>query len=371
MPVKLLCIVGARPNFMKLAPVLREMRRNPRFQAVLVHTGQHYDDAMSGKFFRDLGMPEPDHFLGAGSGSHAQQTATIMAKLEPVVIAERPDAVVVAGDVNSTLAGALVAAKLGVKVVHIEAGLRSFDRSMPEEINRIVTDAVTDVYLVTEQSGCRNLLAENVPAARIHLVGNLMIDSLRWHQQEAAQSDILDRLGLRCARYGVLTLHRPANVDQAGALAGILQAVQVIATELPVYFPVHPRTRAMLEGQGIAAGSPIHLIEPLGYIEFLALMASSNVVLTDSGGIQEETTALGIPCLTLRENTERPVTIKHGTNRLAGTRCESILAAWNDLKCGGRDGRLPEFWDGNAASRCIQVLEEVFFAPPVGGAPPA
>jgi UDP-N-acetylglucosamine 2-epimerase (non-hydrolysing) len=361
MPAKLICIAGARPNFMKLAPLLRELSADPDLCVLLAHTGQHYSDKMSGQFFRDLALPPPDYYLEVGSGSHAQQTAAIMSRLEPVIQKEQPDGVVVIGDVNSTMAAAIVAKKLQTGVVHVEAGLRSFDRTMPEEINRIVTDAISDLLLVTEESGRRNLLAEGVSDTKIHLVGNLMIDSLRFHLQRAQQeSAIVSRLGIEGISFALLTLHRPANVDEAGQLQRIMNALEIIARDLPTYFPVHPRTRSRLEAMTARDIPGIHLIEPLGYHDFLCLMSKAAVVLTDSGGIQEETTALGIPCLTIRDNTERPVTITEGTNLLAGTTTESILGAWRQFQTAPKTGRIPELWDGKAASRCRQVLREHF-----------
>ncbi|MBN8730654.1 MAG: UDP-N-acetylglucosamine 2-epimerase (non-hydrolyzing) [Acidobacteria bacterium] len=355
MTKKLLCVGGARPNFMKLAPLVRELGNRPRFQPLLVHTGQHYDDRMSGAFFRDLGMPDPAHFLEVGSGSHAVQTAEIMKRIEPVCESERPAAVIVVGDVNSTVAAALVAAKMGIPVVHVEAGLRSFDRGMPEEINRLVTDSISDLLLVTEESGKRNLLKEGAPESRVVVVGNLMIDSLVANLEQArARPALTDATG----KYGVVTLHRPANVDSPEQFSAILQALDEISQTLPIYFPVHPRTRARLSGT-LSPG--IRLLEPLGYLDFLSLMSRASVVLTDSGGIQEETTALGIPCLTLRENTERPITIDEGTNRLAGTSTEGILAAWKEHLREPKVGRIPAFWDGRAASRCADALESFLF----------
>ena len=356
MPLRLLCIAGARPNFMKLAPLIRALANDNCFHPVLVHTGQHYDDRMSGQFFRDLEIPAPDHSLEVGSGSHAQQTAEIMKRFEPIVLEEKPDGVLVVGDVNSTIACALVAVKLGVPVIHVEAGLRSFDRSMPEEINRIVTDAISTLLLVTEETGHRNLLAEGIDESRIRIVGNLMIDTLRTNTARAEASSILEDLGIH-DRYGVVTLHRPSNVDDAGQLQEILSALEVIGRELQLYFPVHPRTRSIIEQAGIRPSERIHFLEPLGYLEFLRLMSKSSIVLTDSGGIQEETTALGIPCLTLRQNTERPVTIELGTNRLAGTSRERILAAWKETKEQPKSGRIPPLWDGRAAGRCVQALQ--------------
>jgi len=347
-------VAGARPNFMKLAPLFRAFASTPDIQAVLVHTGQHYDDQMSGQFFRDLSLPTPHHNLEVGSGSHAQQTAEIMKRFEPVLLQEKPNAILVVGDVNSTVACALVAKKLGVLVIHVEAGLRSFDRTMPEEINRVVTDAISDVLLVTEESGIRNLRNEGVAPEKIHFVGNLMIDSLYFHLERSKNSQILDQLALRGQRFGLVTLHRPANVDDTAQLQEIVRAVNEIAKDVPLYFPVHPRTRAHLQSTEVS--SKIRLLDPLGYLDFVCLMAHSAVVLTDSGGIQEETTALKVPCLTLRNNTERPITIEEGTNRLAGTSYSSILSAWRDLKANPNAGTIPKFWDGKAAERCIQAL---------------
>jgi UDP-N-acetylglucosamine 2-epimerase (non-hydrolysing) len=355
---KLILVAGARPNFMKLAPLYHALIEDAHFTPVFVHTGQHYDDLLSGSFLRDLRLPPPDHYLGVGSGSHAQQTAEVMKRFEPVLEAERPEAVVVVGDVNSTVAAALVAAKMQIPVVHVEAGLRSFDRSMPEEINRLVTDAISDLLLVTEESGRTNLLREGVPSGKIHLVGNFMIDSLVGCLPSAQRSDILERIGVAGTRFGLVTLHRPANVDDGAQLAQILEALEVVAADLPLVFPVHPRTRARLNGHASGPAERIRFIDPLGYLDFLCLMAASAVVLTDSGGIQEETTALRVPCLTLRDNTERPVTIEQGSNTLAGTRKETILAAWHGLRENPKAGRIPPLWDGGAARRAVQVLRD-------------
>jgi len=358
-PIKLICVAGARPNFMKLAPLLRLLRADPEFSPILVHTGQHYDDQMSGKFFRDLQMPSPDHNLDVRGGSHAQQTGEIMKRFEPVLLKEKPDGVLVVGDVNSTLACALVASKLQVPVIHAEAGLRSFDRTMPEEINRVLTDALSELLLITEDSATQNLLAEGISPDRIHMVGNLMIDSLRRHLDACAESDITARLGIE-GKYGVITLHRPNNVDNPEQLAEIIQALNRIAEELPLYFPVHPRTRTTFNVNNISVHPEIRLIEPLGYLDFLSLISRSFAVFTDSGGIQEETTVLGIPCLTLRNNTERPITVVEGTNILAGTHEGTILGAWRELLRRPKNGRIPRYWDGRAAERCVGVLKEYF-----------
>ncbi len=378
-PIKLAMVAGARPNFMKIAPLMKALAGDPAFAVTLIHTGQHYDDNMSGQFFRDLGIPQPQFHLEVGSASHAQQTAEIMKRIEPVLQELRPAAVIVVGDVNSTAAAALVAKKLRIDVVHAEAGLRSFDRTMPEEINRIVTDSICDIFLVTEESGRANLLREGVAAERIHLVGNLMIDSLRQNLERALESDIAERLGVRGKQYGVVTLHRPANVDDPGALGEILGALTTIAETLPLLWPVHPRTRARLESNTIALTPSLHLLEPLGYLDFLNLEAGSSLVLTDSGGIQEETTVLGIPCLTIRENTERPATIELGTNRLAGTKKASILAAWREMQASPRRAQIPPLWDGQAGARSREIIREFYWEKmrvsvlegTVGGASPA
>ncbi|MCX7603200.1 MAG: UDP-N-acetylglucosamine 2-epimerase (non-hydrolyzing) [Bryobacteraceae bacterium] len=358
--LRVLCVGGARPNFMKLAPLMEALRSDSRFHALLVHTGQHYDHQMSGAFFRDLGLPDPDFYLGVGSGSHAQQTAEILRSFEPVVLDVRPDAVIVVGDVNSTLGCALVASKLCVPVVHVEAGLRSFDRTMPEEVNRVLTDAISELLLVSEPSGVANLRREGIDGSKIHLVGNLMIDSLRRHLEKAEAADLPSRLALPPRGYGVVTLHRPANVDDAEALESILEALADISGKLPLIFPVHPRTRTRLQSSRAWKHGRIRLLDPLSYLEFLSLMARAAAVFTDSGGIQEETTVLGIPCFTLRDNTERPITIEQGTNVLAGTRKETILAAWRRHGLERPNARVPDLWDGEAASRCVQAIASGF-----------
>jgi UDP-N-acetylglucosamine 2-epimerase (non-hydrolysing) len=358
--IGLAVVAGARPNFMKVAPLMKALADYPEFDPILIHTGQHYDDNMSGQFFRDLGIPQPNFHLEVGSGSHAQQTAEIMRRIEPVLAESPPDGIVVVGDVNSTMAGALVAKKMGIDVVHAEAGLRSFDRTMPEEINRVVTDSITDVFLVTEESGRTNLLREGADPDTIHVVGNLMIDSLRANLEQARNSDIRSRLKLMDRPYGLVTLHRPANVDADAALKGILEALGVIARDVPLYWPVHPRTRGRLENGNRELPSGIHLLDPLGYFDFLCLQANCAVVLTDSGGVQEEATVLGVDCLTIRENTERPVTIDLGTNRLAGTRRDSIVGAWRETREHPKKGELPPLWDGQAGKRCAAVLHTYF-----------
>src|SRR5258708_641310 len=339
---------------MKLAPLFRAFSHCPSLSPILVHTGQHYDEQMSGQFFRDLELPPPAHNLEVGSGSHAQQTAEIIRRFEPVVLQHNPHAVLVVGDVNSTAACALVAKKLGIFVIHVEAGLRSFDRSMPEEINRLVTDAISDLLLVTEQSGVCNLKREGTAPEKISFVGNLMIDSLYFHLERSRNSRVLDKLGLRGQHFGLVTLHRPANVDDPAQFQQLLGGLNMIAEDIALYFPAHPRTQARLDGHGLSP--PLRLLDPLTYPDFVCLMSHSAVVFTDSGGVQEETTALGIPCLTVRNNTERPVTISEGTNPLAGTTSESILAAWRDLNANPTQGRVPELWDGKAAERSALAI---------------
>jgi len=357
---KILCVGGARPNFMKLAPLLAELEACPRYKPLLVHTGQHYDDLMSGAFFRDLGIRTPDYALGAGPGSHAQQTAEMMKRFEPVVAEAGPDMVVVVGDVNSTVACALVAVKMGVAVAHVESGLRSFDRTMPEEINRLVTDAIADLLLVSEPSGMQNLRREGADEGKLFLAGNLMIDSLLKNLSRARALGVCGTMGLKPGGYGVVTLHRPANVDDLASLGAILGALGTISQELPLVFPVHPRTRQRLGGCAALAGADIRLVQPLGYLEFQGLLVDSRAVFTDSGGIQEETTAMGIPCFTLRDNTERPSTIEEGTNTLAGTSRESILSAWDSAQRNPKRGRTPALWDGRAAARCIEAFDRYF-----------
>ena len=358
--MKIINIVGTRPNFMKVAALMRAYRAWPSIQPVLVHTGQHYDERMSDLFFRQLGIPEPDINLGVGSGSHACQTAEVMRAFEPVLLTEEPQAVLVVGDVNSTIACGLVAAKLGVKVVHVEAGLRSFDRSMPEEINRVLTDAISDLLFCTEHSGVENLLREGVAKEKVFLVGNLMIDTLLANLEKARQTPILDQLGARPRQYGVLTLHRPSNVDDPAVLGQLLQAIEEVQRDLKIVFPVHPRTRKTLAGPELASRMArmknVQLVDPLGYLEFLHLVSQARIVLTDSGGIQEETTILKVPCLTLRENTERPITVEMGTNRLVGTDPAKIIQAFADCMAGGTTPRVPPLWDGQAAGRIVEIL---------------
>ncbi len=346
---------------MKIAPIMAAYEAHPTIEPLLVHTGQHYDERMSDLFFRQLGIPEPDINLGVGSASHAVQTGEIMKAFEPVVLEHRPDMVLVVGDVNSTIACGMVAVKLGVGLVHVEAGLRSGDRTMPEEINRILTDAISDVLFCTEQSGVDNLLGEGIPDEKIFLVGNVMIDTLLKNKVAADASEILEELGVSEGRYATMTLHRPANVDDPAVLGGILDAMEVIQRDMPVVFPIHPRTRKKLASSDlqrrIEGMSQLRLIEPLGYLDFLKLMSAARVVLTDSGGIQEETTILGVPCLTLRENTERPITVEEGTNTIVGTDTQKILSAYRrTIDQPNREAGVPENWDGHAAERIVEKL---------------
>jgi UDP-N-acetylglucosamine 2-epimerase (non-hydrolysing) len=355
--MKIIAVAGARPNFMKIAPLMWEINSRTGIEAYLVHTGQHYDERMSRLFFEQLEIPRPDIDLGVGSGSHAVQTAEVMKRFELVVLEQRPDAVVVVGDVNSTIACAMTAVKLGVPVAHVEAGLRSFDRTMPEEINRILTDAISQWLFVTEPSGVENLLREGVADDHIFLVGNVMIDTLLACRELSRRSSVLNDLHLAGRTFGVLTLHRPANVDDPAVLAGILAAIGCLQREVPIVFPVHPRTRNALEGHDLAAMPGLIVTEPLGYLDFMKLLAEARLVLTDSGGIQEETTVLGVPCLTLRNNTERPITIEQGTNHLVGLDPKGIvIAAQKTLSEPPPAGRVPDLWDGRAAVRIVDIL---------------
>jgi UDP-N-acetylglucosamine 2-epimerase (non-hydrolysing) len=370
--MRLLSVVGARPNFMKIAPIVAELRRYPDIQHLLVHSGQHYDKLLSGNFFSDLELCAPDLNLEIGSASHAAQTGEVMKRLEPVLLEFRPDMLIVVGDVNSTLAAALTAAKLHIQVAHVEAGLRSFDMAMPEEINRKLTDAISDLLFVTEQSGVDNLKREGVDPEKIFLVGNVMIDSLLRHREMAERAPILDLLGIMgrdgCKSYGLLTLHRPSNVDERDVLGRILETVHDLAADFPVYFPVHPRTRKNIDsfglGRYLSHGLPhqsgIVALDPLSYVNFLCLMQHARLVLTDSGGIQEETTVLGVPCLTLRENTERPATVEYGTNQVVGLNRERILAAARPIlkNSFSPQDRVPPLWDGQAAARIVQIIRE-------------
>lgn len=363
---KLLLVAGARPNFMKIAPVIREInRRTDRFNHSLVHTGQHYDEGMSDIFFRELGIPAPDHYLNVGSGSHAQQTAKIMTKFEPVLQNEAQDCVMVFGDVNSTLACSIVAKKMGYPVAHVEAGLRSFDMTMPEEINRIVTDSISDYYFVTETSGIDHLIKEGKHSEKIFHVGHVMVDNLLFEierlNQEPQSTLRTNQMKSRTPRFGVITLHRPSNVDSEASLRKITAGLSEISLEIPLYFPVHPRTKTMLEKYSVTLPPSIILTEPLGYREFLNLWKDAILVLTDSGGLQEESTALGVPCLTLRTNTERPVTVEEGTNTLVGVETADIVAAAKRIISGGyatTTSRRPLLWDGCASERILDVLSD-------------
>jgi len=366
--LKALHVAGARPNFMKIAPLVRAFEARGA-AAPVCHTGQHYDERMSRLFFDELGIPRPVVNLEVGSGSHALQTAQVMQRLDPILDALRPDLVLVVGDVNSTMAAAITAVKRGIPVAHVEAGLRSFDRSMPEEINRILTDAIADFLFVTEESGRTNLVREGVDPARIHFVGNVMIDALEGSRRQWERSSIFARLGVEPgATYAVLTLHRPSNVDDPGALANFIEAFETLACHIPIVFPVHPRVKERLAQQGrdVVATEPadrlrskgIVYIDPLGYLDFVALVSRARLVLTDSGGIQEEATFLGVPCLTLRTTTERPVTVTHGTNRIIGSDPGRIMdEALQTLANPPRHSVPPPLWDGHAAERIVEVLE--------------
>lgn len=358
-------VAGARPNFMKVAPVLRALHAAGH-EGILVHTGQHYDAAMSDTFFEELGIPAPTHHLGVGTASHAVQTARIMEAFEPVLLEERPEWVIVVGDVNSTMAAALVAVKLkgetGSRVAHVEAGLRSNDWRMPEEVNRVVTDRLSDLLLTPSEDAAANLAAEGIPMERVRFVGNVMIDTLFAQLERARESGTLTRLGVSRRRYVATTLHRPSNVDDPEALGNVLAALGRVAETLPVVLPLHPRTRKNVERFGLTPLlEPLRVLDPLGYTEMLALTEGAQCVLTDSGGIQEETTALGVPCVTLREQTERPVTITQGTNRLAPwpLTSEGIVLAYRDAVADAARGkpRQPAGWDGRAAERIVQALE--------------
>jgi len=371
--MKVLNVVGARPNFMKIAPIVEEMRKTADLQGILVHTGQHYDEGMSDVFFRDLGIPKPDVYLGVGSGTHAEQTARIILEFEKVCLAEKPGLVLVVGDVNSTMACSIVAAKLLIPIAHVEAGLRSFDRTMPEEINRLVTDALADLLFTTSRDADDNLKREGVDPSKIHFVGNVMIDTLLKQRSKAAEFDLNETVGavydrpgahraplqrIRPKQYAVVTLHRPSNVDDPAVLRGILEALEEISKSMPVIFPIHPRTTKRIGEFGLSMKG-IRTVDPLGYLEFLNLTSNAGLVLTDSGGLQEETTILGVPCLTLRHNTERPVTISHGTNIMVGPHKDRILDAFRRIAAGDwKPSGPPEYWDGRAAERIIRVIRD-------------
>ena len=362
-----MCIVGARPNFMKIAPIMHAMRtQGSALDAVLVHTGQHYDASMKHVFFDQLGIPVPDIDLEVGSGTHAVQTAEIMRRFEPVLDEKKPAVVLVVGDVNSTIACALVAVKKGIPVVHVEAGLRSYDRAMPEEINRVLTDQISDLHFLTEKSATQNLLREGISEKGIHFVGNVMIDTLMSNMEKATPvqkiSGIKPELVSHKNGYAVLTLHRPSNVDDPVVLERLLKSIHSISEILPVIFPVHPRTTAKAKEAGLEkwlkSGNILQL-PPLPYLDMLGLNSKARLVLTDSGGLQEETTAMGVPCITLRENTERPITAEEGTNTVVGTDPVKIRAVFEEImNTGGKSGRVPELWDGKAAQRITAILEK-------------
>jgi UDP-N-acetylglucosamine 2-epimerase (non-hydrolysing) len=364
--MKIIHVAGARPNFMKLAPILRETGQHPDIHNILLHTGQHYDARMSDVFFDDLALPRPDINLQVGSASHAEQTAQIMLRFEPVLLAENPDLVLVVGDVNSTLACSLVAAKLGIPVAHVEAGVRSFDRGMPEEINRVVTDSLSDLLLTPSLNANQNLLKQGIDTEKIHFVGNVMVDSLLHALQVARPRQSWTRWGFEPGGYAVLTLHRASNVDDLPTLTGLMETIIAISHRLPVIFPVHPRTANRLQSSPLAAAlhaSPgLILTEPLGYLDFLCLQGDARFILTDSGGIQSEATILGVPCLTLRWNTEWPETIEQGTNRLVGTQPDKIFHAVDEIFSSQASlPQVPQGWDGQAASRIAAVIRHTFY----------
>lgn len=361
MSLKILNVVGARPNLMKIAPIIEEIQRHTGLEPLLLHTGQHYDEKMSQVFFDQLKIPRPDIYLGVGSGSHAEQTARVMVTFEKVLMEHQPDIIIVVGDVNSTLACTITAAKMWIPIAHVEAGLRSFDRQMPEEINRIVTDSLSDLLFTTSRNANQNLEKEGVSLDKIFFVGNIMIDTLNRHRPQAAKLHTPTRYDLKAKQYALLTLHRPSNVDVPETFSQILQGLYIIQQELPILFPAHPRTIKRITEFGFAdqlqAMPNLHIIEPLGYLEFLDLMMHARLMLTDSGGIQEETTILQIPCLTLRQNTERPITVTDGTNILVGSNPERIIAETQNILQGtSKSGRIPELWDGCTAKRIVNTL---------------
>lgn len=360
---KIIIVAGARPNFVKIAPLIREFNRyKGNFETILVHTGQHYDFRMSELFFQNLKIPKPDIYLNVGSASHAVQTAKIMVAFEQVILRGKPDLIIVVGDVNSTAACSLVAAKLNIKVAHVEAGLRSFDRTMPEEINRIATDSLSDFLFVSEKSGARNLKREGIISRNIYFVGNIMIDALLSNMSLINKSDILKKLNLTRKKYCVITLHRPSNVDSIESISEIYDIIKAISQQIPIVYPVHPRTRKMITEHGFIKEfedlNYLLMIEPVGYIDFIKLLKESKFVLTDSGGIQEETTVLKIPCLTMRNNTERPVTITEGTNYLVGRNKGKIMKYIDSIIKGkSKKGKIPELWDGKTALRIVNILK--------------
>ncbi len=362
MKLKIISVAGARPNFMKVAPLHWEFKKHEdKVKHLICHTGQHYDYNMSKVFFDDLNLPEPNFYLGVGSGTHAEQTAKIMLKFEKIIIEEKPDLVIVVGDVNSTLACSLTAVKLGVKVAHVEAGLRSFDKSMPEEINRILTDHISDFLFVTEKSGVQNLKREGIDDKKIFFVGNVMIDTLIHLLPKIECSDILQKLNLFPKEYILVTLHRPSNVENENFLLKLVEVFQELSQVQKVIFPVHPRTRLNIEKLGLNGRlkDRVMLLEPLGYIDFINLLKNSSLVITDSGGVQEESTFLGIQCITVRNNTERPVTVEIGTNHLVGTDLSKVLEhSMNVLGGKIKSGKIPELWDGKSSKRIVEIILE-------------
>ena len=364
MTQEIVCVVGARPNFMKMAPVLEALRPNSGIQPFLVHTGQHYDEEMSRVFFDELGLPEPDQNLEVGSDTHGRQTGQIMRAFDELLEGRNTKAVIVVGDVNSTLACGLVAVKRGIPLAHVEAGLRSGDRSMPEEINRLVTDAVSDLLFAPSEDAVTNLAAEGIPASRVRLVGNPMIDTLRRNEPVARRKRAWEQFGFHEGNYAVVTLHRPSNVDNPSNLRAIIHALDELCKRIPVLFPAHPRTLERIRQSGIEPNVGLMLTRPLGYLDFLSLMTAARFVLTDSGGVQEETTALGVPCLTLRENTERPVTVSEGTNRILGADPAAIIPAADSLLNGSPPkARCPALWDGRAGQRIAAEIVEFLGVP--------
>lgn len=360
--IRVISVVGARPNFMKVAPIHRAFQAvSDQFEHHIVHTGQHYDASMSDAFFADLAMPQPSYFLGVGSGSHAQQTAKVITGFEQVCLEARPDYVIVVGDVNSTVACALTSVKLGIRTAHVEAGLRSGDRSMPEEINRLATDAIVNDLFVTEHSGVEHLLSEGAPSSSVHLVGNTMVDSLFWALPLADNSTVLDRLNLRTVPYALVTLHRPSNVDDPEQLRALLTTLATLSEEVAIVFPMHPRTQKHVADLGLSLPAKVIVTEPCGYVDFLALMKNAVCVITDSGGIQEETTALRIPCVTARTTTERPITTEIGTNVLVPPEPEAITVAVRRVLQGNhKHGQVPELWDGHAAERIVSIISRFY-----------
>lgn len=361
--MRIMSIVGARPNFMKIAPLAHEFARHDDVSHLLIHTGQHYDENLSDVFFDELGIPRPDLNLGVGSGSREEQIESIMTAFDPVVVEHKPDAVLVVGDVNSTIACARIAVKHNVKVVHVEAGLRSFDRDMPEEVNRVETDEISDYLFVTEPSGMKNLADEGI-RGEAHLVGNVMIDTLVANLDKAKGRESAETLGVGGGDYAVATFHRPSNVDTREKLLEIIATIKGVCERIPLVLPLHPRTRHSLGNHGLTEEltntEHLHLVDPLGYLEFIGLVSGAKAVVTDSGGIQEETTYLGVPCLTMRENTERPVTVDIGSNQLIGSNREKLLTALDGVLSGNtKDAAVPEFWDGKAAERIVSILRKV------------